>query len=89
MKTYRIIYSKDFQKLFKRLDHTVQKLIASYIKHNLEETYDPRIHGKPLRGKKAGLWRYRIANYRLIAEIKDDELIILLLTFGHRKDVYK
>ena len=89
MKHYKLIFSKDFQKIFKKLDSSVQKLVASYIKHNLENTDDPRIHGKALIGDKKGLWRYRIGNYRLIVEIQDDKLIILILTFGHRKDVYK
>ena len=84
-----IVYSKDFQKLFKKLDPSVQKLAASYIKHNLENTEDPRAHGKALKGNKKGLWRYRIAGYRLIVEIQDDKLIILILTFGHRSDIYK
>ena len=89
MKRYRIIYSKDFQKLFKKLDPSVQRLVASYIKHNLENTNDPRARGKALIGDKKGLWRYRIANYRLIVEIRDNTLIVLVLTFGHRSDVYK
>ena len=89
MKHYRIIYSKDFQKIFKKLDRSVQELVASYIKHNIENTIDPRIHGKTLPGNKKGLWRYRIGNYRLIVEIQDDQLIVLILTFGHRRDIYK
>ena len=89
MMRYRIVYSKDFQKLFKKLDPSVQKLVASYIKNNLENTDNPRVHGKPLKGDKKGLWRYRINNYRLIVDIQDDVLIILILTFGHRKNIYK
>jgi len=89
MKRYRIIYSKDFQKIFKKLDPSVQRLVAAYIKHNLENTNDPRARGKALIGDKKGLWRYRIANYRLIVEIRDNTLIVLVLTFGHRSDVYK
>lgn len=89
MKSYRIVYSKDFQKLFKKLDPSVQRLVAAYIKHNLEDTINPRLKGKALTGNKKGLWRYRIANYRLIVEIKDDVLVILVLTFGHRSNVYR
>ena len=89
MKHYRLVYSRDFQKIFKKLDPSVQKLVASYIKHNLENTDNPRIHGKDLVGDKKGLWRYRIGNYRLIVEIQDDVLIVLILTFGHRKEIYK
>ena len=89
MKHYRLVYSRDFHKIFKKLDPSVQKLVASYIKHNLENTDNPRIHGKALVGDKKGLWRYRIGNYRLIVEIQDDVLIVLILTFGHRKEAYK
>ena len=86
---YRIIYSKDFQKIFKKLDPSIQRLLASYIKHNIEQTDNPRQHGKPLVGDKKGLWRYRIMDYRLIVEIRDNELIIIMLTFGHRSEIYK
>ena len=89
MKRYRLVYSKDFQKIFKKLDPSVQRLVAAYIKHNLENTSDPRSRGKALIGDKKGLWRYRIANYRLIVEIKDYVLFIFVLTFGHRSNVYK
>ena len=40
-------------------------------------------------GNKTGLWRYRIGNYRVIADINDDRCIILALEVGHRKDIYK
>ena len=54
MKPYKLIYSKDFQKIFKKLDSSVQKLVASYIKHNLENTDNPGNHGKALIGDKKG-----------------------------------
>ena len=89
MKRYRIVYSKDFRKLFRKLDPSVQKLVAAYIKHNLEDTDDPRARGKALTVDRKGLWRYRIADYRLIVGISDDVLVILILTFGHRSDIYR
>ena len=42
-----------------------------------------------LTGDRKGLWRYRIADYRLIVEIRDDVLVVLILTFGHRSDISK
>ena len=89
MKHYRLVYSRDFQRVFRKLDPSIQRLLASYIKHNLENTEDPRKHGKALSGDRKGLWRYRIGNYRLIVDIQDDVLLILILTFGHRSEVYK
>ena len=89
MKTYKLIFSNDFKKILPKLDKTVQKLVLSYIKKYLENTDNPRAHGKALIGDKKGYWRYRIGSYRLIVEIHDEELIIVALTFGHRKNVYK
>lgn len=88
MKHYRIVYSRDFQKIFLKLDPSVQKLLASWIKRHLENG-DPRSQGKALTGDKKGLWRYRISDYRLIVEIRERELIVLVLTFGHRREIYR
>ncbi|WP_083505612.1 type II toxin-antitoxin system RelE family toxin [Gemelliphila asaccharolytica] len=56
---------------------------------NLQNCINPREKGKALSYNRIGQWRYRIGNYRLICEIKDKELIILALEFGHRKNIYK
>ena len=60
-----------------------------WIEKNLEGTSDPRKRGKGLSPDKKGIWRYRVGNYRIHANIRDDELIILVIEFGHRKDIYK
>lgn len=76
-------------KSLKLLDIGTRQRIERFI-DRLSETENPRSHGKALQGKRhAGLWRYRIGDYRLICQIKDSELIILLLEIGHRKDIYK
>jgi mRNA interferase RelE/StbE len=49
---------------------------------------DPRKFGKPLRAELAGLWRYRVADYRILCQIRDRELIVLVVAVGHRRDVY-
>lgn len=77
------------EKTLKSLDTATKQRIERFI-DQLIEADNPRSHGKALQGKRyAGLWRYRIGDYRLICQIKDSELIILLLEIGHRKDVYK
>ncbi|MBC6309876.1 type II toxin-antitoxin system RelE/ParE family toxin [Listeria sp. FSL L7-1582] len=50
---------------------------------------NPRVSGKPLLGNRAGRWRYRIGDYRVICKIDGDKLIVLALEVGHRKQVYK
>lgn len=49
---------------------------------------NPRLHGKGLTADKVGQWRYRIGDYRLIAEIEDKEITILIVNIGHRSEIY-
>ena len=54
----------------------------------MEGCENPRVHGKGLVENKSGQWRYRIGDYRVICEIKDEEIIILVLEIGHRREIY-
>lgn len=84
----RIELSQKVQKWLNKADKTAFNIITKELKQ-VQALQDPRLRGKPLKGNKAGLWRYRAGNYRILCEIKDDELIILALEVGHRKDVYE
>lgn len=75
-------------KTLKALDEPIKQRIEAFI-DQLAEIGNPRSSGKALQGSLSGLWRYRIGDYRLITQIKDYELVILLLEIGHRKDIYK
>lgn len=86
---YRVETTSRFDKEFKKLDKYTMMMIKSWINKNLLDCEDPRIHGKGLKSNRSGQWRYRIGDYRLICEINDDKLIILALSIGHRRDVYK
>lgn len=86
---YEVELSLRFQREFRKLDKYTQKIIRSWMNKNLEGTEDPRRHGKRLMGNRSGQWRYRIGNYRLICQIDDNKLIILALSVGHRREVYK
>ena len=63
-------------------------IIKSYIKKNLKDTDNPKLHGKALTGNLKGLWRYRIMDYRLIVDIQDEELVIVAIDFEHRSKIY-
>lgn len=69
-----------------RLDRTNQQRIRAFLAERLRE--DPRRTGKALQGRHAGLWRYRIGDYRLICRIEDGRCLVLVLTVGHRREVY-
>lgn len=86
---YKIIFDKNADKQLKKIDTTQQRIIVNWIAKNLENTHDPRIFGKSLKGNLMDYWRYRVGDYRIIAEINNDEVRILIIEIGHRKDIYK
>lgn len=86
---YRVESTERFDKDFKKLDRYTKQLIKAWIDKNLVDCTDPRQHGKALVGNKKGQWRYRIGDYRLICHIKDDVLVILALSVGHRRSIYR
>ncbi len=85
---YEVEYTPRAVKQLKKLDKCTRALIYGWIEKNLEGCEDPRQHGKGLTANRSGQWRYRIGDYRLIAEIEDEKIIILILNVGHRRDVY-
>jgi mRNA interferase RelE/StbE len=89
MQKYDVEVSERFKKEFRKLDKYTQKIIRAWINKNLVGCTNPRQHGKGLTANRSGQWRYRIGDYRLICEIKENELIILALSVGHRREIYK
>lgn len=85
---FSVEYTQQAVKELKKLDKHTQALIFSWIEKNLVGCEDPRIHGKGLTANRSGQWRYRIGDYRLIAEILEDKVVILILNVGHRRDIY-
>lgn len=85
---YRVVFSNEARKELKKLDKHTALFIMAWIRKNLEGCSDPRRHGKGLIANRSGQWRYRIGDYRLIAEILDEEIVILILSIGHRRDIY-
>lgn len=89
MARYEIRFSKSALKEFVKLDKGVQRVIQAWLKKNLLGTTDPRAHGKGLMANYSGYWRYRVGNYRLIAVIKEHEVVIEIIAVGHRRMIYK
>ena len=79
----------NFNRQIRKLDKSVAKQIIEYIHKRIDGCDNPRAFGKALAENRKGQWRYRIGKYRLICEIKDEELIVLALEIGHRKKIYK
>lgn len=85
---YKVEYTAQAVKQLKKLDKHTAALIYGWIDKNLVDCENPRLHGKGLTANRSGQWRYRIGDYRLIAEIQDEIITILLLNIGHRKEIY-
>ncbi|MDO5562745.1 MAG: type II toxin-antitoxin system RelE/ParE family toxin [Synergistaceae bacterium] len=85
---YKVNYTSQAVKQLLKLDRYTRKLIYAWIDKNLQDCENPRLHGKPLTANHSGQWRYRVGDYRLIAEIEDDKIIILVMSVGHRKEIY-
>ena len=71
-----------------RLDNLIQRRILRYLRERLGVEEDPHRFGKALRGEKAGLWRYRVGDYRIVCAIEDEGERVRVLRIGHRRSVY-
>ena len=85
---YEISTTEKFDKALKKLDRQTQRIIKAWIEKNLINCENPRIHGKALTANRSGQWRYRVGDYRILAEIHDNKLILILVDVGHRRDIY-
>ena len=86
---YRVIIKESALKQMKKLDPSMNRIIKNWIVKNLLDTDNPRLHGKALTGNLKGIWRYRVGDYRIFADIQDDILTIFIFEVAHRRDVYK
>lgn len=86
---YAVEYTPQAVKELKKLDKHTRALIIGWIEKNLVGCENPRQHGKGLTANRSGQWRYRVGDYRLLAEIQEDKIVILILNVGHRSEVYQ
>ncbi len=86
---YQVVFTEKAKKQLKKLDKHISSLILGWLEKNIQNCENPRIHGKGLVENKSGQWRYRVGDYRIICEIQDNKVIILVLEIGHKKEIYK
>lgn len=85
---YQIVTTDKFDKSFKKLDRHTQKIIKSWIEKNLMNCENPRLHGKGLTANRSGQWRYRVGDYRILADIQDNNIVLVLIDIGYRSRIY-
>jgi len=86
--TWKIEFVEAARKELRKLDKTAQDRILRFLRDRLTHAEDPRMLAKTLQGTHQGYWRYRIGD-RIIVKIADGKLLILVLSVGHRRDIYK
>lgn len=88
MRHWQIKFEDNARDTLKKLGKPIRMQIEKYL-DRLAEIDDPRQRGKGLTGSRTGQWRYRVGDYRLICEIRDDVLVVLVLEIGHRSNIYR
>jgi mRNA interferase RelE/StbE len=85
---WRVEFNPDAARDLRKLGHVGQRLVLNYLRKRIATTEDPRRFGHALVGDLKGLWRYRVGDFRILVSIEDDRLLVLVVTVGHRREVY-
>ena len=87
---WRVEISETADRALDKLDRQVSRRILKFLDERVSRLEDPRSIGEALRGPKLGeLWKYRVGDYRLICDLQDDRLLVLVLRIGNRREVYR
>jgi mRNA interferase RelE/StbE len=87
--TWKIEFEKNAQKDLEKVDRQVAKRILSFLSR-IEKLEDPRSIGEALKGSALGsFWKYRVGDYRIISEIRDITVLIVVVKIGHRRNIYR
>jgi mRNA interferase RelE/StbE len=85
---WTVSYTETALKQLRKLDRQVARRLVEFLDERAAGQADPRSLGKALTGPVLGsFWRYRIGDYRIICDLRDGALVILVLELGNRKDV--
>ena len=84
---YQIKFRQSAEKEFGKLEKSLQQRIYQFLMQRVAP--DPLLLREPLLGNKKGLWKYRLGDYRIICQIQNKEMVVLVVSVAHRKEVYK
>ncbi len=86
---WRLEFSKRADEQLSKMNPGVRRVIVAWLLKNVDGCSDPRAQGKSLTANRSGKWRYRVGDYRVLCEIRDEKLVVLTIEIGHRRDIYK
>ena len=86
---WRVEFDRDAARDLKKLGADAQRTVLRYLRERIATADDPRRFGHALTGDLKGLWRYRVGDFRIVASIEDEKFVVLVVTVGHRREVYR
>lgn len=86
--SWRVEYTAEAAKTLLSIDRQIAQRIKKYLSERIAGEDDPRRFGEALVANLSGLWKYRVGDYRIIAEIQDENIVVLIVKIGHRSKVY-
>jgi mRNA interferase RelE/StbE len=85
-----IEFEKEAEKELKKLDKQAARRIVEFLRHRVAVLQNPRSIGAALKGSTLGdYWKYRVGDYRIIADIQDAKVCILVVRIGNRRAIYR
>ena len=86
---WTIKYTDTARTLLRKIDKQAARSVVKYMDERVAVLENPREKGKALTGPLGGLWRYRVGDFRIICDIQDGSLCVLVVKIGNRRDVYR
>lgn len=87
---WRVEFAKGSQKDMSKLDASARERILRFLADRIQDSDDPRRHGEALKGPEVGrYWKYRVGDYRIICDLQDALMLVLVVRVGHRREVYR
>jgi mRNA interferase RelE/StbE len=87
--TWRVEIIPAAARELRKLDRQAAQRIGAYLQEVVTSCSHPRERGKALTANRVGLWRYRVGDYRVICELEDDRLLVLVVRVVHRSEAYR
>ena len=86
---WTVDYTETARKQLRKLDKQVARRILDFLDERVAASEEPRSTGKALTGPLGSFWRYRVGEYRIICDIQDGQLRVLVVQIGNRREVYR
>ena len=86
---WTVEYANTAKAQLRRLDRNTARRVLNYMDRRVGEADNPRQFGHALTGPLGGLWTYRVADCRVVCDIQDNRLVVLVVRIGRRDRVYR